>query len=450
MAKITYKLSTFDAQQASSGKLCVMVSSGFSESSIANGGYSNNIWTPNTSFNGAGICRVLSPSRYLLIVDSVQYTFNNHGEAVSTNASGWKLMMGEPQVTPASSGNYIDSSTSSTTTRGGETPGTAVTDEPSSLFIDNLNARDQFASNILKGMLSHIEDPSVLSDNEIAFYCDTAYRWAAYMMSSAANARSTMQYSSSGGEGGEEGDEDSATRSVDVNNASLESNTEKLLYNLVAELEKTNRNVGTAQTPVYAERVCIPELISWLTHYTSHTEGSQTTTVGLYDLIQAIRSISSGSGEGSSSGNVAVTGWPTDTNELIVSIGGTRGCDISRPFYIGNDANHPIHISGGAFPTKSALAAEMYGDDSEGAAKQATSFVTFNNNGAVGWMNLEEIIRIQDIKDFVENTIRGLLNRTTIKVKTTINGTTYDGVVTIELPSNAPEITPEETEQGGE
>jgi hypothetical protein len=274
------------------------------------------------------------------------------------------------------------------------------------------------------------------------------------MMTAAANARPSEI---------ENGESQSAAEAVPI--TSLDNNTEILLNNLIAELAKTNAKVGSAENPSYAERIAAPDierrltaLIGILNQYVAHTptgsEPATKTTSGLDDLIAAIKGISSGGGGGggSSSGNVALTGWPGTA--LTIGIEGTRGCNISSPFYIGNDANHPIHISGGAFPTKSALAAEMYGDDSEGAAKQATSFVTFNNNGAVGWMNLEEIIRIQDIKDSIENTIKAWLRAITIQVSTTINGTTYPGVVTVTipgtLPSNAPETPPEETEQGGE
>ena len=174
------------------------------------------------------------------------------------------------------------------------------------VVVDDLNARDQFAVKALGELLARIPDPSTLSDNERSHYCNTAYEWAANMMTSAAKARATVNYVT--GEGESETPVDAI---VSSNN-----NTERLLGGIIEALEKTDiaTNTGTSENPnyIYSERVSIPDLKAWLDNYVAHTptgsEPASKTTVGLDDLITAIKGISSGGGGGGSSSSTDVSG----------------------------------------------------------------------------------------------------------------------------------------------
>lgn len=353
MAKITYKLRAFDPVEAESGKLCVMVKNAVTDiiTNIDNKGVAN----PN--YVGAGICRKGGRDTYILIISNVTYQFNEEGRGITTQSDGYKLMMGEANVSIVTSGNASSSSSTTTTTR--STDGSIDTkvdySKGSDVMIDSLNARDEFAVHALRELLKHISDPSVLSDSEMNFYCNTAYRWAANMMEASANARGFFTQTSDGGSGSTE----SGGTRVNVDESSLSSNIEKLLNNVVAALERTKyaETDPISKVTTYSELVKLkyPELINFLNTY---VKGEGEKKLGLKDLIEAISKVGVG---GSTSDEVSI---------------GNKG--------LGRDKDNPIHISGGSFPTKDSLAAAL---DSTTLA----SFVTFNDAGAVGYSSKEEV-----------------------------------------------------------
>ena len=353
MAKITYKLRAFDPVEAESGKLCVMVKNAVTDiiTNIDNQGVAN----PN--YVGAGICRKGGRDTYTLIINNVTYQFDEEGRGITALSDGYKLMMGEANVSIVTSGNASSSSSTTTTTRG--TDGSIDTkvdySKGSDVMIDSLNARDEFAVHALRELLKHISDPSVLSDSEMNFYCNTAYRWAANMMEASANARGFFTQTSDGGSGSTE----SGGTRVNVDESSLSSNIEKLLNNVVAALERTKyaETDPISKVTIYSELVKLkyPELINFLNTY---VKGEGEKKLGLKDLIEAISKVGVG---GSTSDEISI---------------GNKG--------LGRDKDNPIHISGGSFPTKDSLAAAL---DSTTLA----SFVTFNDAGAVGYSSKEEV-----------------------------------------------------------
>lgn len=96
------------------------------------------------------------------------------------------------------------------------------------------------------------KDPASLSNNEMSFYCDVAYQWAANMMSAAAKVRATMQ--------------DETGTSVDEE--SLTTNTEKLLYDMSEALNKTATKIIVGGSQLDAQRITIPELTDSIKNYT--------------------------------------------------------------------------------------------------------------------------------------------------------------------------------------
>lgn len=283
--RTTYNLSNFDRDLAASGRLCVMVSEDYTEDTISNieintsTDQQGNTVTETTNveaFKGAGICRVNSPVAFEFVVNSISYLFKTNGLAESNNAQGCKLMMGEKQGAVSSIGSAVKSSAKAIITRSADgTVTTSTSYAPTMEIIDSLNARDQFAIQALKGMLEHIPDPSRLSESEIDYYCNAAYQWAANMMTLSANTRSTVEDASSS----------SDAKPEEV--GALESNTEKLLNNIIAALEKTDAAVYENGKKVNAERITIPEITSILKAYISNGES----TVGFKDLINSVDSL---------------------------------------------------------------------------------------------------------------------------------------------------------------
>jgi hypothetical protein len=189
-----------------------------------------------------------------------------------------KLMMAVANITVPTEGSVIESSSTTTYTRGddGYEPSPQPGEALGNILIDSLKPRDQFAVQALRGILARIDHPEALSINEMNYYCNAAYQWAANMMKVAADSRERIEDERTP-ESGEE---------VQID-GELESNTEKLLNNIKAELASTNANVTVEGTDVKAERVTMPLLEALVRNYVAgDTEG---TTVGLRDLISAIR-----------------------------------------------------------------------------------------------------------------------------------------------------------------
>lgn len=207
--KVTYNLFTFNPAKVQQGVLCVMVSKNYSESTIVN---------TSESFGGAGICKYKDSDRYLLTVDSVLYQFNGKGEGVNAVSNNYKLLLGGIQQELVGAGGAVESSMRTVVTRSADgTYSSSTVEEDNTVLIDSLNARDNFALNALRALIQKTDrDPASFGDNEMAFYCDVAYKWAANMMAAAAKVRATL--------------DDESGPSVDE--GSLSSNTEKLLYDM--------------------------------------------------------------------------------------------------------------------------------------------------------------------------------------------------------------------------
>lgn len=84
--------------------------------------------------------------------------------------------------------------------------------------LTNIEPRDQFAVNVLNAMLIHADHPESFNDARCLMYSRAAYRWAQAMMIAAADSR--------------EGQSTTPSQAVDINSGDLQSNTEKLLFNM--------------------------------------------------------------------------------------------------------------------------------------------------------------------------------------------------------------------------
>ena len=362
MAKQTYILNPFEHSKASSGALCIMVKNGVSDK-ITN---INSDGTANSNFMGAGIC-TQGDGGFTMMINGVVYQFNSKGEGLyPLSIRNWKLMLGEVETIINTSGNAATSNTTTIVTRGQDGSTTTKVDysKTNDVIIDSLNARDEFAVNVLKQLLSSIPNPSAISNNEMNFFCNRAYQWAANMMEASANARGTFTQEASS----TTGIPSNITTRADISSDSLSSNTEKLLNNIVSALERTDYAETISDKIVYSERVKVQfsELIDFLNTYVkgdtktvTDSEGKPSTTtsvLGLKDIIAAIDRLSK-----SSTGEVSI---------------GNQG--------LGRDKDHPFYMTGGGFPTRQALAASL-------ASTAISDFLTFNTDGAVGYSPKAEV-----------------------------------------------------------
>ncbi len=280
MAKQIYILKPFESSKASSGALCVLVKKGVSDK-ITN---INSDGTTNPNFMGAGIC-TQGNGGFTMMINGVVYQFNSKGEGLHPlSIRDCKLMLGEIEATINTSGNAATSNTTTIVTRGQDGSTTTKVDysKTNDVIIDSLNARDEFAVNVLKQLLSSVPNPSALSNNEMNFFCNRAYQWAANMMEASANARGSFTQEAST----TTGTPSNVTTRADVTTESLSSNTEKLLNNIVSALERTDYAETVSGKVIYHDRVKVQftELMDFLKTYVKNGES----VVGLKDLISAI------------------------------------------------------------------------------------------------------------------------------------------------------------------
>ena len=280
MAKQTYILKPFESSKASSGALCVMVKNGVSDK-ITN---INSDGTANPNFMGVGIC-TQGNDGFTMMINGVVYQFNSKGGGLHPlSIRSCKLMLGEIEATINTSGNAATSNTTTIVTRGQDGSTTTKVDysKTNDVIIDSLNARDEFAVNVLKQLLSSVPNPSALSNNEMNFFCNRAYQWAANMMEASANARGSFTQEAST----TTGTPSNVTTRADVTTESLSSNTEKLLNNIVSALERTDYAETVSGKVIYHDRVKVQftELMDFLKTYVNNGES----VVGLKDLISAI------------------------------------------------------------------------------------------------------------------------------------------------------------------
>lgn len=423
MAVTKYKILAFDATKAQQGALCAVVLTSVN----AGEELSTAEWTGTgeNPLKGVSICRFSSPNNYTATIKSVTYTFNERGIAKNTTDTDYKLMLAETLDKASEIGSVVETDGTTGITRSADGSVTYTSEDDLSVVVSTLEARDQFAMQALKTLMERMDkDPSTISDNEMSFLCEQAYQWAANMMTQASKVRATVTTVGSGGSSGS-----GTTRSVDVDNSELTDTTDKLLNNIVSAIEKTDESEGTGDNIKYYERVSIPKLMTWLTAYSHHTATSTSdtqTTVGLDDLIKAIKAI-----------NVNL-----DTTDLVTAINSTHTNNIGNGG-LGRDADHPIYINGGGggFPSRQVLAAEFN-------ATTLNDFLTFNAAGAVGYSTkahakeailgyLNSYADISALATAVYNslqiTIDNRIKAWLQAAKVTVNGTDYS--ITVNTPT---------------
>lgn len=318
MARVRYKLSQFDYKEAEAGHLCVVTTTNVAtEGNIDNIkiGSDGKTFSVTSGFVGAGVC-TLQNGTYKIVVDSTVYTFNSSGNAYDSQTSGKRLWLADiidpystnPEAMPSAliAGNIIMANVKATATRRDAevilSDAESFTDEPRragesseqistteeqptviddtkarEVTVDYLTPRDRFAIEAMKGIIGTVKDPAGLSNSVVSQYCEGAYQWASGMMVSAANARAILNDTTGSDE----------IKLVKI--GGLETNTERLLNNIMAGLAWTETAAGTKTNYTFAK-----EFITRLNEYLKHTSTGTSDTqkyARFEDLTKLLKNI---------------------------------------------------------------------------------------------------------------------------------------------------------------
>lgn len=232
MAQVTttFELSPFDARLAASGALCLAANEGRDIT-----GEKKYITSGGEHFYGAGLCKQDKAGYFSFQTKGEYCLYNSKGLPYSDNADDTQLFLAKVfrYTETKTAGGAVPTIYKTTVTKSASGEISSVTTEDlqnfNTVLVDTLTARDHFAIHALKGIMAHIDNPAGINQDAIINYCRIAYKWAEGMMLMAADARA--------------GYEDNSE--VTVNPADLESNTDKLLYNVVANLNDLGDKVKT-------------------------------------------------------------------------------------------------------------------------------------------------------------------------------------------------------------
>lgn len=113
--------------------------------------------------------------------------------------------------------------------------------------LTSMEPRDQFAVQALNAMLIHADHPESFDDAKMLFYSRSAYRWAQAMMIAAADSRHGQST-------------DPNPPAVSVNPDDLQSNTEKLLYNMADYMKRGVTVKGTTASGTEPVQMKVTEM----------------------------------------------------------------------------------------------------------------------------------------------------------------------------------------------
>lgn len=198
MALRMYSLGSFDYQKVIEGALCAVVASDYQESSIM---------STNPSLKAMGICTMIN-NRFDLKYNGQTWHITLEGICTNDPDVTVYIISGSTPIADGSGskpatgdftgdedeeeGGESGSGEGSTTTdqESGSTE-TGSTDSTTDLTSSSKALIDEFAIVMLQTILSKVDrNITGISENEMDYYCDTAYKWAACMMSSRTDALS--------------------------------------------------------------------------------------------------------------------------------------------------------------------------------------------------------------------------------------------------------------------
>lgn len=392
MLNSKYIVKEFDYKPASQGALCAVARGVVEE---------ENDEISVSEIIGVGICRY-KDYRFFITIDSIEYVFNIRGEAVSETANGLNLLLAEVDESTSKVGTVVGVNKIRSITR--TDTGIEVRETPgdSSVMVDNLDARDTFALYALKTLMERADvDPLSCSENEMTWYCEAAYKWAAVMITQASKNKALLKTDSS-----------SATPVVETE---LSTNTEKLLNNIAKAIEDGSGSGTDVSGIVSALKGNNDATVSAAVAGLGTTDnpfvisggggGGSTDVSGIVAALKAstdktvsnaitdAKTVISGAIEDLSTINIGNSGLGRNANNPVYTHDESVASAITNKNLIGigsnglgRDENNKIHVQvygagGGSSIRKSDLA--------EIGADSVDSFGVFNGTGVFGWLDAD-------------------------------------------------------------
>ena len=238
MGAVSYTIKTFNPEEAASGALCIVLNYTQYNNIGNNANVVGVIINPDATYIddqshevslivGTGICKRRG-DLFTITINSTNYTFDSDGTGYSGTARGKYLYRCEV-VDSTTVTNNVTSTTNMITRAGDGTISTGTLTTAANILIENLTARDEFAAQALRGILGRIDNPSVLSKDELKFYCDAAYKWAEGMLQEAAKSRAVGSITTVSG----------------TSTSSYSDNTEALLAQIAAAIGNISISGGS-------------------------------------------------------------------------------------------------------------------------------------------------------------------------------------------------------------
>ena len=182
--------------------------------------------------------------------------------------------------------------------------------------ISNMEPRDYFALEAMKIIMQGIPHPEAADDATILFVARASYKWSLGMLEAAADSRL--------------GESTTPSTDIDVNSNDLQSDTDKLLYNICEALKNGVTVKGSATDDDAPIRTKIAEMPA--------VSFNGTPSVNVANTPQV---------------SVSGTPWVNVNNTPRVSISGTPYVNVSNTpsVSVSNMPSEPIEVSVNNFPS---------------------------------------------------------------------------------------------------
>lgn len=159
-----------------------------------------------------------APIGWTTVINGIKYDFDLYGYAINDNTIRLYGVISDGDIDPTQATSSVRSA--------------SAEDESNTVSITYMTPKDYFACEALNSLIQRIDNPLAMSDGMIAALAAKSYKIAQAMAQEAYGSRQNDKKSS----------EESGTDYVNVNKTSLQTNTERILYNLNESL-KDNTNV---------------------------------------------------------------------------------------------------------------------------------------------------------------------------------------------------------------
>lgn len=159
-----------------------------------------------------------APVGWTTVINGVKHDFDLYGYDINDNTIRLYGVISDEDIDPTQATSSVRSA--------------SAEDESNTVSITYMTPKDYFACEALNSLIQRIDNPLAMSDGMIAALAAKSYKIAQAMAQEAYGSRQNDKKSL----------EESGTDYVNVNKTSLQTNTERILYNLNESL-KDNTNV---------------------------------------------------------------------------------------------------------------------------------------------------------------------------------------------------------------